>query len=167
MATIHLVEGPVGSGKSTYAEQLSVRLRAPWLNLDEWMVTLFRPDRPDVDFMPWYIERKARCIEQIWRVTCNLMDVRSDVILELGLVQLSDRAAFYSKVDGTDCALQIHVLDVPRETRRNRVRVRNAQQGATFQMEVSDEIFELADGAWQAPDAIERSERRIQIISSD
>jgi hypothetical protein len=34
-------------------------------------------------------------------------------------------------------------------------------------MEVSDEIFELADGAWQAPDAIERSERRIQIISSD
>jgi tRNA A37 N6-isopentenylltransferase MiaA len=34
MATIHLVEGPVGAGKSTHAAHLSLSLAAPVLNLD-------------------------------------------------------------------------------------------------------------------------------------
>ena len=68
MSTLHLIEGPVGAGKSTYAAQLGIATGAAHLNLDEWMVTLFRPDRPESDFLAWYGERKERCIEQIWLV---------------------------------------------------------------------------------------------------
>ena len=39
VATIHLIEGPVGAGKSTFAARLSVAHEAPHLNLDEWIVT--------------------------------------------------------------------------------------------------------------------------------
>lgn len=114
--------------------------------------------------MQWYSERKNRCIDQIWRVARELIDSGTDAILELGLVQLSDREDFYRRVDATDYALSVYLVDAPVDVRRQRVRERNRQQGSTFQMEVSDEIFELANGAWQEPDEVECRARDIQIV---
>ena len=164
MAAVHLIEGPVGAGKSTRAGMMARELGVPWLDLDDWMVTLFRPDRPVEGFMQWYADRKNRCIEQIWRVTERLLAADIGVVLELGLVQRADRSAFYERVDRTGCDLSVHVLDVPRAARLERVRRRNAEQGETFKMAVSDEIFEIADAAWEAPDEIEREVRQIQIL---
>lgn len=165
MASIHLVEGPVGAGKSTYAGQLGLRHGAPLLNLDEWMVTLFRPDRPELDFMQWYAERKRRCIEQIWRVAFELIETGTHVVLELGLVQVADREDFYGRVDAAGFDLKVYLLDAPEEVRRQRVRERNTEQGSTYQMEVSEEIFTLANSAWQAPDEAECRDRGIQRVS--
>lgn len=165
MATIHLIEGPVGAGKSTYAMQLTMTHAAPRLNLDEWMVTLFRPDRPSAGFMEWYADRKQRCIEQIWSVTCGLIDTGTSAVLELGLVQFADRNDFYRRVDTAGYELRVYLLDTLEEVRRQRVRERNVQQGDTFKMEVSDEIFELANAAWQEPDEAEILEREIQFVS--
>jgi predicted kinase len=164
MVKIHLVEGPVGAGKSTFAGQLALQNSGVHLNLDEWMVTLFSPDRPQTGFMDWYTSCKQRCLEQIWKTTCDLMDAGVNVVLELGLVQQLDRAAFYARVDGTDYDLDVIMLDVPKETRRQRVLQRNAEQSGTFRMVVSDEIFQLADAAWQAPDEEELTRRSIQVL---
>jgi predicted kinase len=166
MASIHLIEGPVGAGKSTFAGRLALTHNAVHLNLDEWMVRLFQADRPEADFMEWYLERKQRCINQIWKVTCDLLDAGTDAVLELGLVQLNDRLDFYSRVDASDYTLQVYVLDAPEEQRRQRVHGRNRDQDTTFQMEVSDEIFELASAAWTAPDETECLERNITRIST-
>ncbi len=165
MPTIHLIEGPVGAGKSTYAGRLSLERQALHLNLDAWMVTLFAPDRPDTDFMAWYAECKQRCIEQIWAVACGLLELDRDVILELGLVQRVDREAFYQRVDGTDFNLDITVLNIPVELRRQRVRERNASARGTYQMQVSDEVFELANGFWESPDDAEIGARGIKVLS--
>lgn len=134
----------------------------PRLDLDEWMVTLFRPDRPQEGFMQWYADRKARCIDQIWRVACELMDTGTGAVLELGLVQLADRDDFYRRVDAADYELIVYVVDAAEDVRRRRVRERNAQQGSTYKMEVSDEIFEVANRAWQAPDESECAARDIR-----
>ena len=164
MAVVHLVEGPVGAGKSTFAAQLSFTHRAPRLNLDEWMATLFKPDRPDTDFMEWYATRKQRCIEQIWSLTCDLVDTGTSAILELGLVQRQDREDFYSRVDASGYQLKVYVLDAPKEVRRQRIQDRNRERGSTFQMEVSDEVFELASNMWQEPDDAESTERDIEFV---
>ncbi len=166
IAIAHLIEGPVGAGKSTFAAKQALTHSAPHLNLDEWMVTLFAPDRPQEDFMPWYAARKSRCIQQIWDVACAILDSGSDVILELGLVQLADREDFYRRVDGTDYDVRIYLLDTPLAVRRQRVRQRNEQQGDTYKMAVSDEIFELANSFWQAPSEQECRERDIEIVAS-
>lgn len=166
MTRIHLVEGPVGVGKSTYAAQLSLRHSAPVLNLDEWMVVLFRPDRPEAGFPDWYTERKARCIEQIWKVACEVLACGSEVVLELGLVQRSDREAFYHRVDGTDHPLFVYVLEAPEDLRRQRVRRRNEAQTGTYRMTVSDEVFAMANAAWQAPGEEECRARGIRIVDS-
>jgi predicted kinase len=164
MATIHLVEGPVGAGKSTYAARLSWTVGAPHLDLDAWMVTLFSPDRPAEGFLPWYTERKARCLAQLWEVTCSLLDHGIDPILELGLVRRADREDFYRRVDAIDCALKIHLITTPLEERRRRVRERNRQKSGSFKMEVSDEVFALANGFWEEPDEEELRARGIEVL---
>ena len=166
MPVIHLVEGPVGSGKSTYAAKLGDEHAAPRLILDEWMATLFRADRPETDVMAWYMERKRRCIEQIWNVASDLIEAGCNVVLELGLIQRHDRADFYSRADAVGYPLKIHVLDAPRDVRHQRVRERNAVQGSTFSMVVPDEIFELASDLWQVPDEQECAQRNICFIST-
>ena len=167
MAILHLIEGPVGAGKSTYAGRLALTEGGVHLNLDEWMVTLFSPDRPAEGFMAWYAERKERCIEQIWRVTERLMDSDIPTILELGLVQRAARAHFYERVDAAGYALKVHLLEAPVETRRQRVVRRNETGSGTFRMVVSDEIFELANRAWEAPDAAECEARDIECVRTD
>lgn len=165
MATIHLVEGPVGAGKSTFAARLALSRGAPHLNLDEWMATLFSPDRPGDGFMPWYAERKDRCIRQIWDVTCELLDHGISAVLELGLVRAADRAGFYARVDATDYEMRVYLLDAPLERRRQRVRERNRQRTGTFRMEVSEEVFDLANGFWEEPSEVECRERHIELVS--
>jgi len=167
MATIYLIEGPVGAGKSTYATQLSREKSAACLNLDEWMVNLFSADRPAKDFMSWYNSRKQRCIEQIWLTSCELLKSEINVVLELGLVAATDRQSFYQRVDQSNAALQVIVIDAPREERLRRIRQRNTEMGETFRMVVSDEIFDIADHAWQPPDEQESQLRNIKWLATD
>ncbi|MGE0623856.1 MAG: AAA family ATPase [Pseudomonadales bacterium] len=167
MAMLYLIEGPVGAGKSTHAGRLALAERAVHLNLDEWMVNLFSPDRPSDGFMAWYGERKDRCIEQIWRLTERLMEADVTTVLELGLVQRAAREHFYGRVDAAGFPLSVHVLEAGLETRRQRVRSRNESGNGTFRMVVSDEVFELANGAWEPPDDAECEARGIEWVRTD
>ena len=90
----------------------------------------------------------------------------TSAVLELGLVQLADREDFYRRVDGTDYELRVYLIDAPLEVRRQRVRERNRQKSETYKMEVSDEVFDLANGFWQAPSETECRERNIELVSS-
>ena len=166
MPIIHLIEGPVGAGKSTFAKQKSELYNSAILDLDEWMVVLFSPDRPQEDFMAWYESCKTRCIEQIWRVAVSILDSGSDVVLELGLVQQQAREDFYERVDNSPYGLKVYLLDVPKDERRRRVQQRNLQKSPTYKMTVSDEIFEMADKAWQGPSASELKFREIEVVGS-
>lgn len=53
MAALHLVEGPVGAGKTVFATQLGLELQTPPLVLDDWMATLFQSDRPEEGLWSW------------------------------------------------------------------------------------------------------------------
>lgn len=158
MATVHLIEGPVGAGKSSYALKLARELGTVPLALDAWFAQLYSPDRPSGDFIPWYIERKERLMGMLWRHSQQWLASGHDVVLELGLIQRQPRQAFCRQVLDAGHALQLHVLDAPRELRRERVRRRNVEQGETFAMLVPDSIFELASDLWEAPDEDEAAE---------
>ena len=151
MAVVHLIEGPVGAGKTTYALRLARQHRALLLNLDDWMVRLFSPDRPPSEIWDWYRERKARCLEQIWCLTCDLLQHQEHVVLELGLLQSAARVAFYHRVREAGFDFRLHVLEVPAEERWQRVQHRNTEKGETYAMHVSEEVFGLASSMWQSP----------------
>jgi predicted kinase len=167
VAYIHLVEGAVGSGKSTFASRLSEVHRAPRLILDDWMATLYSPDRPTTGNLKWYLERKDRCIEQIWKLAREIIETDSDVVLELGLIQLAERQRFYERVESAGYKLKIYVLHAPREIRRDRVRNRNKQKSDTYSMEVPDHIFELASNMWEPIDESECGAFEVEFIGTD
>ena len=166
MARAHLLIGPVGAGKSTLALRLCREHQALRLTLDDWMTRLFRPDRPDAGVVEWYVERAERCLEQIWRVAQDALAAGTDVVLEIGLIQRRDREAFYRRVDEAGVALVVHLVDAPRELRRERVAQRNLERGQTFSMEVPPPFCELASDLWEPPDELEQRERAIHVWSA-
>jgi predicted kinase/uncharacterized glyoxalase superfamily protein PhnB len=146
---VHLVVGPVGAGKSTFARQLARDRRALRLALDEWMAELFTPDRPETGRREWYVERRQRCQERMWTVARATADAGMDVVLELGLLRRDERERFYRVIEDAGFRLVVHVLDAPRDVRRERVMRRNLVQGETFSMVVPLEFFELASDLWE------------------
>jgi predicted kinase len=165
MATIHLVEGPVGAGKSTFVAELRQQYAAPGFILDTWFVRLYSPDRPATNLMEWYVTRKARCLEQIWMTAREVLDAGHDVVLELGLVERASRERFYAQVREAGYDLAVYLLDAPRDVRRDRVRKRNREKGATFAMEVPDAFFEMASDHWEPMDDIEREIYDVRVIA--
>ena len=167
MARIHLVIGPVGSGKSTFAKALCREHSALRLTLDDWMTRLFRPDRPPTEVIPWYVERAARCVDQIWEVTQSALAAGTDVVLEIGLIRREERASFYGRVDAAAAELEVYLVDAPRELRRERVAQRNRERGDTFSVEVPPDFFELASDLWEPPVAPELDDRKIRVVEAD
>ena len=166
MPTIHLIEGPVGAGKTTFSRELSTRHHAPGLILDAWFVNLYSPDRPAEGLMPWYIERKERCLRQIWLTACAILDSGHDVVLELGLITRAGREHFCAQVREAGYELAVYLLDASREVRRQRVRSRNHEKGATFAMEVPDAFFEMASDKWEPFDDLELELYDVKVIAT-
>jgi uncharacterized glyoxalase superfamily protein PhnB/predicted kinase len=164
---IHLVIGPVGAGKSTYAIGLAREHAAIRLTLDEWMSGLFSPDRPDSGLVEWYVERAGRCIEQIWRIAEAMLGLGTSVILEIGLLKQSEREAIYQRIADAGIELTIHALDAARDVRRERVLARNQVKGSTFSMVVPPAIFELASDLWEPLDPTECEGRDVRSIRTD
>lgn len=167
MARLHLIIGPVGAGKSTFALRLAEEHAAVRLNLDEWMADLFRPDRPEAGVMEWYAERTGRCVDLIWKLAARMIDAGTDVILEIGLIQRRQRERIYRRVDAAGYALTIYVLDAARDVRRERVEERNRAKGDTFSMVVPPAFFEMASDLWEPPDDAERSGRDVRLMRTD
>ena len=167
MPLVHLIEGPVGAGKSTYAAALATRIGGIHIALDEWFARLFSPDRPDTDVMTWYAPRKERLAAHIWAHAQVLVKSGATPILELGLVREASRLAFYEQARAAGIELKIYVLEASREVRRERVAHRNTEKGPTFSMIVPEAIFEFASDMWQSPGHIEIEQHRIEVISAE
>jgi len=166
MPKVHVIEGPVGAGKSTFAASLAPRTNGVHIALDEWFARLFSPDRPGGAIVPWYLERKERLLELIWDHSRRILVAGTDVILEIGLIQRQQRVQFCDRIRSDGFDLVLYILDEPRDMRRQRVQLRNTEKGSTFSMVVPDHVFEVASDMWEAPDDIERSEIAIEYVSS-
>ncbi len=160
MATIHLLYGPVGSGKTTYGRALAAPRRGAFFCLAEWMAALFMMDAPVPLTLDWALPRTERCEQQIWAVARQLLGLGVDVILELGFYKRAQRARVRPLVADTGAEAVAHVLDVPREVRRERVRARN-QGSATFTVEVDDAMFDWAEDYYEPLDEDELRGARV------
>ncbi|HWU88672.1 MAG TPA: ATP-binding protein [Kofleriaceae bacterium] len=155
--TLHLLIGPVGAGKTTYAQQRMARTPGVFLDLDTWMVRLFAADpRPQENVIAWYLERRDRCRDLLWDVALNVLGCGTDVLLEIGLLAAAEREAFYAKARDEGLQLAVYLLDAPRAIRRERVAQRNRSVGPFTQI-VPIEFFERASDAWQPPSESERT----------
>jgi predicted kinase len=160
MATVHLICGPVGSGKTTFGRAFAAERGALFFCLDEWMATLFMMDAPTPLTLEWALPRTQRCEQQIWSVARQALALGTDVVLELGFFTRDQRARVRDLAASAGLAVQLHVLDVARETRRERVRLRN-QGSPTYTVEVDDAMFDWAESYYEPLDEAELAQAHV------
>lgn len=158
MATLILVCGPTGAGKTTYALALSKEIGAVRFSIDAWMQKLYSQDMTELDYS-WMIERVNRCYEQIWEVSQQLLTLGSDVILDLGFTTKSQRQLFVERaallsVKSAAVESELHYLDTPQKVRRSRVTKRNIEKDPeVYSFEVNDMMFDFMEPRFEIPDA--------------
>jgi predicted kinase len=154
-ATLHVIFGPSGAGKTTYAHAFARRERAVAFILDEWMARLFGPDIPQQVEYDWLVERVGRCEAQIWSNVAAVMSAGTSVILDLGLMRRADRDRIRQIAEGAELPLQWHYVTAPQEIRRARVAERTQVHGQAFALQVTPDMFEFVEGVFEGPDAEE------------
>jgi predicted kinase len=154
-ATLNVVFGPCGAGKTTYAHAFARRERALALILDDWMARLFGPDMPQPLEYDWMIERVQRCEAQIWNVAAGSIAAGTPVILDIGLMRRADRARVRQIAEGAGLLLQFHHVTAPVEVRRARIAERNEVRGESFAIDVSPDMFDFIEGVYEPPTADE------------
>lgn len=154
-ATLNLIFGPCGAGKTTYAHALARREGAVAFVLDEWGARLFGPDvQGPIDF-GWMLERLGRCEALIWSTAAAVLEAGTSVVLDLGLMRRADRERIRKRAQEAGLSTQWHFVDAPQEVRRARVAARNETKGETFVREVPPEMFEMIEAIYEAPSPAE------------
>lgn len=154
-ATLNVIFGPCGAGKTTYAHAFARREKAVAFILDDWMARMFGPDMPEPIQYDWMIERVGRCEGQIWATAAGVLATGTSVILDIGLMRRADRARVREIAEATGLPLQFHFVDAPQEVRRARVLDRNVVRGESFAIEVTPDLFDFIEGVYETPEPAE------------
>jgi predicted kinase len=161
MGNIHLVLGPQGAGKSTYARTLAKQEGAVRFSIDEWMQALFGPDVPKSMTPSWIMGRVQRCESQIWATASQISRLGGSVVLDLGFTKIENRKNYRRLAADIGSEVHLHVLDAPYAIRKERVMNRNIEKGETFSFEVTPMMFDFMEKEFQIPTEEELSHARL------
>ena len=157
-ATVHLVVGLPGAGKTTRAKELEASLPALRLTPDEWQILLFGdwnpPDLRDL------VEGK------LIQIGMRVARLGTDVVLDFGFWGRDERSALRWLARSLGVRSRVVYLPIDREEQRRRVADRFATApGETFRM--SDEELTRWRAQFQPPDDEELLGARIPSAPSE
>jgi predicted kinase len=131
VATLHLIVGLPGSGKTTLARQLEAKYAALRLTTDEWHIKLFGHDYWDqmTESDEATHDSRHESVESImWDVAARVLVLGVDVILDFGCWVRSQRDEFRSRAERLGADFEIHFADAPEEVLLERLKARNDMQ---------------------------------------
>jgi predicted kinase len=142
-ATVYLIVGLPGAGKTTHAKELEVSESALRLTPDEWQILLFGDQNPP--------DKRDLVEGRLVQIGMRAAELGINVVLDFGFWGKDERSAlrWISETVGARC--QVVYLPVDHEEQRRRVTTRFATTPhETFQM--SDVELEQWRAQFQAPD---------------
>lgn len=146
MATLYLIAGMPGSGKTALSRQLAEENNAIRLEPDAWLVTL--GTKPITEGLRQSVE------ELQLHIATDLLRLGVSVILENGFWLRSEREELRDRAHALGAHAQLHVMDVPMNVRWERIQQRNAISSIGV---ISLSQLESWEERWEFPDATERS----------
>jgi len=152
MATLFLICGLPGSGKTTLAKQLEISQKALRLSPDEWIAEILL----DPNNIP-ELDRLRSPVEAIqWNLAKKLLSAGLSVILEWGFWSQQEREHYRKEAQSLGVNVRLHYLDVENEELWNRLSKRNSDLPAgTFK--VSKEDLDLWGKYFEPPTTEELS----------
>ncbi len=143
-ATLFILMGLPGSGKTTLAADIATRTAALTLSPDDWIEAL------GLDL--WDEPLRARVEALQWQVGRTALAAGLDVIVEWGTWGRDERAKLRSEAQALGARVELHVLDLPTDILFDRIHRRNREDPPITRAQVV-EWARLV----QWPDAAERA----------
>lgn len=122
MATLMLICGLPGAGKTTLAKRLEQERNALRLCPDEWIAALLRDPAETRE-----LDRLRAPVESVqWDVAARALTLGVHVILEWGVWSRAERADFRARAEALGATVETHFLLVDRDELWSRLSRRNA-----------------------------------------
>jgi predicted kinase len=155
MATLFLICGLPGAGKTTLARQLELSQSALRLSPDEWIASLLA-DATDMA----ELDRLRSPVEAVqWEVAKRVLALGVDVVLEWGFWSRDERIWYRSQAEAIGAQVELRYLEVRRDELWARLSKRNAHlPPGTFV--VTEEQLDLWWSWFQPPAADELAVER-------
>lgn len=144
-ATLHLLCGKIGAGKSTLSKALAAQPTTIVVSEDDWMPRLYPENRTVED----YIRTSARLRAAIGPHIVELLRMGLSVALDFPANTRPNRAWMRGLFEEAGVAHRLHYLDVPDAVCLARMRARNAIGDHPYT--VTDEQFAAITGYFQPP----------------
>jgi predicted kinase len=121
MATLYLLCGLPGSGKTTLAKQIESSHSALRLCPDEWIETLLSDTTDTLE-----LDRLRAPVEAVqWSVAKRVLKLRINVVLENGFWSREERARYRSEAEAFGARVELIYLKVDRDELWARLSKRN------------------------------------------
>ena len=131
MATLLLMCGLPGAGKTTLARRLAIERGAIRLTPDEWILAL------GID--PFDEAQRANVEQLQWDVARRTLELGASAILDFGFWSRRERDDFRARAEALGAGFEIHFVTASRDELLARLRRRNADAGAAeVQVEAED-----------------------------
>src|SRR5690349_16285678 len=121
-ATLYCIYGTIAAGKTTLARRLAAQHDAVLLCEDEWLVRLEAEIASFDDFR----KHARRLRAAIGPHVVELLRLGTSVVLDFAANTVNDRAWIRSLFEAANAAHELHVIGVPEEVGKARLRTRNA-----------------------------------------
>lgn len=146
MATLFLMVGLPGAGKTTLAKRLESERPALRLTPDEWMGAL--------GFDGFDEAARARVEALQWQVAARALAFGLDVVLDFGFWSRSERDDFRRRARAVGAACEVRYLDVARPELRARLAERNVTRPPSTYV-VDEGLMEAFAAQFEPPTADE------------
>lgn len=145
-ATVYLICGFIGAGKTTFAKNLEQKTGAVRITKDEWSIQIIGND-PTIDgYEEW--DRKITGLSR--DVALYLVEKDIDVIMDEGFWEKETRAEMRRRVEAIGAELVLYYLETPIDTIRERVVERNSNVGKDS-FKISREMLDGYLKFWEPP----------------
>jgi predicted kinase len=145
-ATVHLLCGKTGSGKTTFARRLEQERRAVALSVDPWMIRLFGQHMPREAFDA----RLRVCMDLLYGLSERLTQLGVDVVLDWGFWSRADRDAARARFAASGAQVVLYFFDVSDDVILRRLK-RRSEQPPGDDYEIPPEMFALLAAKFEPP----------------
>ncbi len=149
-ATVYLICGFIGAGKTTFAKKLEQKTGAVRITKDEWLISLFGHD-PTIEHFEMYDNTICRLANDI---AFEFIKRGVDVIIDDGFWIRKQRDEMREKIKHVGGKVILYYLPTPMEAMKKRVVNRN-QRLSKDSFEISEVLFEKYQQYWEPPQADE------------